>query len=35
MLLDSVGSDALWLFENCKREIRTPKKFFNDILAEL
>ena len=34
MLLDSGGSDALWLFENSKAEIKTPKKFFNDILGE-
>jgi len=34
MLLDSGGSDALWLFENSKKEIKTPKKFFNDILGE-
>lgn len=34
MLLDSGGSDALWLFENSKDDIKTPKHFFNDILGE-
>ena len=34
MLLDSGGSDALWLFENSKTAIKTPKKFFKDILGE-
>ena len=34
ILLDSGGSDALWLFENSKKAIKTPKKFFNDILGE-
>ena len=34
MLIDSGGSDALWLFENTKEEIKTPKNFFNDILGE-
>jgi hypothetical protein len=34
MLLDSGGSDAIWLFENSKSEIKTPKRFFNDILGE-
>lgn len=34
MLIDSGGSDALWLFENSKENIKTPKRFFNDILGE-
>ena len=34
MLVDSGGSDAIWLFENSKSEIKTPKRFFNDILGE-
>ncbi|AUC83922.1 hypothetical protein CW731_00845 [Polaribacter sp. ALD11] len=34
MLIDSGGSDAIWLFENSKSEIKTPKKHFNDILGE-
>ena len=34
MLIDSGGSDAIWLFENSKSEIKTPKRFFNDILGE-
>lgn len=34
MLLDLGGSDALWLFEDSKEEIKTPKLFFNDILGE-
>ena len=34
LLVDSGGSDALWLFENSKVEIKTPKRFFNDILGE-
>lgn len=34
MLIDSGGSDALWLFENTKDEIKTPKRYFNDILGE-
>ena len=34
VLLDSGGSDAIWLFENSKTEIKTPQKFFNDILGE-
>jgi hypothetical protein len=33
VLLDSGGSDAIWLFEN-DEEIRTPKRFFNDLLGE-
>ena len=34
MLIDSGGSDALWLFEHSKEGIETPKRFFNDILGE-
>ncbi len=34
MLIDSGGSDAIWLFENSKKNIKTPKLFFNDILGE-
>ncbi len=34
LLIDSGGSDAIWLFENTKEEIKTPKLFFNDILGE-
>lgn len=34
MLIDSGGSDAVWLFENSKKEIKTPLRFFNDILGE-
>ena len=34
LLVDSGGSDAMWLFENSKKVIKTPKLFFNDILGE-
>lgn len=34
MLLDSGGTDALWLFEDFKTTIKTPKKYFKDILGE-
>lgn len=34
LLIDSGGSDALWLFEDSKKNIKTPKHFFNDILGE-
>lgn len=34
LLIDSGGSDALWLFEDFSRKIITPKKYFNDILGE-
>ena len=34
MLIDSGGSDALWLFEHSKENIDTPKRFFHDILGE-
>ena len=33
MLVDSGGSDAIWLFENSKKNIKTPKLYFNDILG--
>ena len=34
LLIDSGGSDALWLFEDSNEKIKTPKKFFKDILGE-
>ena len=34
LLIDSGGSDALWLFEGSKESIKTPKRFFIDILGE-
>lgn len=34
LLVDSGGSDALWLFENSHPDILPPKKFFNDFLGE-
>lgn len=34
LLIDSGGSDAIWLFEHTKKEIVTPNNFFNDILGE-
>ena len=34
LLIDSGGSDALWLFENSKENIKTPINYFNDILGE-
>lgn len=34
LLIDSGGSDALWLFEEPAKNIQTPIKFFNDILGE-
>jgi hypothetical protein len=34
ILVDSGGSDALWLFENSKERIRTPLRYFNAILGE-
>lgn len=34
LLIDSGGSDALWLFEGTKDVIKTPKKYFKDILGE-
>ncbi len=33
-LVDSGGSDALWLFENSKPSIQKPEKYFEDILGE-
>jgi hypothetical protein len=33
MLIDSGGSDALWLFEHTKENIVTPEKFFVDFLG--
>ncbi len=33
MLVDSGGSDALWLFEHTKEKIVTPEIFFNDFLG--
>lgn len=34
LLIDSGGSDALWLFEDTKEEIKTPKRYFYDVLGE-
>ena len=34
LLVDSGGSDAIWLFEGTHKDIKTPKKFFKDILGE-
>lgn len=34
LLIDSGGSDALWLFENSHPNILSPKKYFNDFLGE-
>lgn len=34
MLIDSGGSDAVWLFEGTKEEIQTPNKYFSDVLGE-
>lgn len=34
LLIDTGGSDALWLFENTKNNIQTPNLFFKDILGE-
>lgn len=34
LLIDSGGSDAIWLFEDTNEKIKTPKLFFNDILGE-
>lgn len=34
LLIDSGGSDAMWLFEDTKIEIKTPKKYFKDVLGE-
>ncbi|MDD3721489.1 MAG: aspartyl protease family protein [Lutibacter sp.] len=34
LLIDSGGSDALWLFENSHPDILPPEKYFNDYLGE-
>lgn len=34
LLVDSGGSDAIWLFEGTKKNIKTPKRYFKDILGE-
>ena len=34
LLIDSGGSDAMWLFENTHPNIVVPKKFFIDFLGE-
>ena len=34
LLIDTGGSDAMWLFEGTKNNIKTPKAFFRDILGE-
>lgn len=34
LLIDTGGSDALWLFEGSKKNIVTPKKYFKDFLGE-
>lgn len=34
LLIDSGGSDAVWLFEDTKDVIQTPNRFFTDILGE-
>lgn len=34
LLIDSGGSDAFWLFEGTHKNIKTPKRFFKDILGE-
>ena len=34
LLIDTGGSDAIWLFENTKEVIKTPKRSFRDILGE-
>jgi len=34
LLIDSGGSDAMWLFENSHPNILTPKKYFVDFLGE-
>ncbi|NVK10147.1 retropepsin-like aspartic protease [Tenacibaculum sp.] len=34
LLIDTGGSDAVWLFEGTKEELKTPKKFFKDIIGE-
>lgn len=34
LLIDTGGSDAMWLFEGTKKNIKTPIKHFKDILGE-
>lgn len=34
LLIDSGGSDAMWLFERSSPEIIAPKKYFRDFLGE-
>lgn len=34
LLIDSGGSDAVWLFEDSKENIKTPNLFFKDVLGE-
>ncbi len=34
MLIDSGGTESLWIFENPKQNIKTPIKHYNDILGE-
>lgn len=34
LLIDSGGSDAMWLFENSHPDIVTPKNYFHDFLGE-
>jgi hypothetical protein len=34
LLIDSGGSEAIWLFENSKKEIQTPIRHFDDVLGE-
>jgi len=34
LLIDTGGSEAIWLFENSKKEIKTPINYFKDILGE-
>jgi len=34
LLIDSGGSDSMWLFENSHPDILPPQKFFNDYLGE-
>lgn len=34
LLIDSGGSDALWLFEESRKEIKTPPRNFYDYLGE-
>ena len=34
LLIDSGGSESIWLFENSKKEIQTPIKHFKGVLGE-